>query len=143
MLSPENRAIVLRHVAAETEHRMEQTLATLTPDCVFDDRAFKRVWRGRDGARAYCRLWWEAFAIKPVTAERFTPAPDLLIVETRFCGRHDGPFLGVAPTGKTVDVPICIFVTFRDGLLSAERFYWNLGTHLEQIGVKPQAALAA
>ncbi len=143
MLSPVNREIVLRHVTAETEHRMDETLATLTPDCVFDDRAFGRVWHGREGARDYYRLWWDAFGIAPHTGARYAPREDLLIVETRFKGRHVGPFLGVAPTGRPVDVPMTIFVDFRDGLLSGERFYWNLGTLLEQIGVKMPVALPA
>ncbi len=143
MLSPENRDIVLRHVRAETEHRMEETLATLTPDCVFDDRAFGRVWHGREGARAYYRMWWDAFGIAPHTSERYAPAPDLLIVETNFKGRHVGPFLGTAPTGRPVDVPMTIFVSFKDGLLSGERFYWNLGTLLEQIGVAMPVGLPA
>ena len=89
-----------------------------------------------------------AFAI-PVPALGFAEsfhaeirAPeDLLIVETHFKGRHKGPFLGVAPTGREVDVPMTIFVTFADGLLSGERFYWNLGTLLEQIGVKMPVTL--
>ena len=141
MLSPENLEIVLRHVKAETEHRMEETLATLTPDCVFDDRAFGRVWHGREGARDYYRMWWDAFGIAPFTSARYAPQEDLLIVETRFKGRHKGPFLGVAPTGRDVDVPMTIFVTFADKLLSGERFYWNLGTLLEQIGVKMPVTL--
>jgi steroid delta-isomerase-like uncharacterized protein len=136
MLSKENLEIVLRHVKAETEHRMEETLATLTPDCLFDDRAFGRVWHGREGARDYYRLWWDAFGIAPHTGARYAPQEDLLIVETRFKGRHVGPFLGIAPTGNAVDVPMTIFVSFKDSLLSGEKFYWNLGTLLEQIGVK-------
>jgi steroid delta-isomerase-like uncharacterized protein len=136
MLSKENLEIVLRHVKAETEHRMEETLATLTPDCLFVDRAFGRVWHGREGARDYYRLWWDAFGIAPHTGARYAPQEDLLIVETRFKGRHVGPFLGIAPTGNAVDVPMTIFVSFKDGLLSGEKFYWNLGTLLEQIGVK-------
>lgn len=142
MLSPANLEIVLRHVKAETEHRMEETLATLTPDCVFDDRAFSRVWRGREGARDYYRMWWDAFGIAPHTSARYAPKDDLLIVETHFKGRHVGPFLGIAPTGREVDVPMTIFVSFKDGLLSGEKFYWNLGTLLEQIGVRMPVATA-
>jgi steroid delta-isomerase-like uncharacterized protein len=135
-LSPENREIVLRHVAAETEHRMEETLATLSEDCLFDDRALGRVWHGRAGAREYYRMWWDAFGIKPFTSQRYTPAEDLLIVETRFKGRHVGPFYGTPASGRDVDVPMVIFVTFRAGLLSGERFYWNMLTLLEQIGAE-------
>jgi hypothetical protein len=36
-----------------------------------------------------------------------------------------------------------IFVSFKDGLLSGEKFYWNLGTLLEQIGVKLPVAMSA
>src|SRR5438093_1033400 len=117
MLSPENADVLLRHVKAETAHRMEETLATLTEDCVFEDHAFGHVWHGREGARAYYRLWWDAFGITPHTTARHAPAPDLLIVETRFKGRHDGVFLGIGPTGRDVDVPMTIFVTMANGLM--------------------------
>lgn len=140
-LSAGNFAIVRRHVIAETEHRMDETLATLTPDCVFDDRALERVWHGRDGARDYYRLWWDAFGVTPHTGGRYAPNPDLLVVETHFKGTHRGPFLGIAPTGRPIDVPMTIYVSFRDGLLSGERFYWNLLTLLGQIGVPAPVAL--
>jgi steroid delta-isomerase-like uncharacterized protein len=143
MLTPANREILIRHVKAETEHKMEETLATLTPDCVFDDRALGRVWNGREGARAYYRIWWDAFGVAPHGSVRYEPSPDLLVVETRFKGRHEGPFLGVAPTGREIDVPITIFVSFAGGLMSGERFYWNLGTLLEQIGVALPVRLPA
>jgi steroid delta-isomerase-like uncharacterized protein len=143
MLTPENREVLLRHVKAETEHRMDETLATLTQDCVFEDHAFGKIWHGREGARDYYRLWWDAFGITPHTSARHVPTPDLMIVETRFKGRHKGAFLGVAPTGRAVDVPMTIFVTIKDGFMTGERFYWNLGTLLEQIGVKMPVALPA
>jgi steroid delta-isomerase-like uncharacterized protein len=141
MLSPENMEVLLRHVKAETEHRMEDTLATLTEDCVFEDLAFGKVWRGREGARDYYHLWWDAFGVTPHTSGHHVPNPDTLIVETRFKGRHKGTFLGVPPTGREVDVPMTIFVTMSKGLMTGERFYWNLGTLLEQIGVKLPVAL--
>ena len=143
MLTDANRECLLRHVKAETDHKMDETLATLTEDCVFEDHAFGKVWHGREGARDYYRLWWDAFGIKPYTSARHVPSPDLMIVETRFKGRHTGDFLGVKPTGRDVDVPMTIFVSMKDGLMTGERFYWNLGTLLEQIGVKMPVALPA
>ena len=135
MLSPANQAVVKRHVEAETAHRMDETLATLTEDCVFDDRALGRVWHGREGASEYYRMWWDAFGVTPHTAQRYAPSPDLLVVETRFKGTHDGSFLGVAPSRRAIDVPMVIFVDFRDGLLAGERFYWNVADLMAQVGV--------
>ena len=71
------------------------------------------------------------------------PAEDMLIVETRVVGTHKGPFLGVAPTGRPVDVPMAIFVSFADGLMSGERFYWNPADLMAQVGVEIPFALAA
>lgn len=143
MLTPEYQKVLIAHVEAETAHRMEDTLATLTQDCVFDDRALGRVWHGREGARDYYRMWWDGFAIRPEGSTRFTPADDMLIVETRFVGTHQGSFLGVAPTGRPVDVPMAIFVSFADGLMSGERFYWNPADLMAQVGVEIPFALAA
>ncbi len=143
MLTPEYQKILIAHVEAETAHRMEETLATLTQACVFDDRALGRVWHGREGARDYYRMWWDGFAIKPQGSARTTPAPDRLIVETRFVGTHIGRFLGVAPTGRSVDVAMAIFVSFADGLMSRERFYWNPADLMAQVGVEIPFALAA
>ncbi|MDH3232307.1 MAG: ester cyclase [Alphaproteobacteria bacterium] len=143
MLSPENQKILIAHVEAETAHRMDETLATLSEDCVFDDRALGRVWHGRAGARDYYRMWWDGFAIKPEGSSRFTPTPDQLIVETRFVGTHVGSFLGVAPTGRPVDVPMAIFVSFAGGFMTGERFYWNPADLMAQVGVEMPFALAA
>jgi steroid delta-isomerase-like uncharacterized protein len=143
MLTPEYQKVLIAHVEAETAHRMDDTLATLTEDCVCDDRALGRVWHGREGARDYYRMWWDGFAIKPEGSTRFTPSGDILIVETRFVGTHQGTFLGIAPTGKPVDVPMAIFVSFAGGLMSGERFYWNPADLMAQVGVEIPFALAA
>lgn len=143
MLSRENQDVVRRHVEAETYHRMDETLETLTEDCIFDDRALRRVWHGRAGARDYYRMWWDAFGIRPETGGRHAAGEDLLVVETDFIGTHVGTFLGVAPTGKEVSVPMAIFVTFDKGLLSGERFYWNPADLLSQIGVPTAYRLPA
>ncbi|MBI1728038.1 MAG: ester cyclase [Candidatus Rokubacteria bacterium] len=133
-LDPENAAAVRRHVAAETAFDMEGTLATLTENCVFEDVPTGEVYHGREGARAYYREWWDAFANVPSASRLYVPAADRLIVETRFIGTHRGRFRGAAPTGRPIDLPIAIFIGFRGGLLTGERFYYDRATLLAQIG---------
>ncbi|HEX2174219.1 MAG TPA: ester cyclase [Dehalococcoidia bacterium] len=136
MLSPENQAIVRRHLEAENQHRMEETLATLTEDCVFEDRALGRTYHGREGARAYYRLWWDAFGVTVMpSGARHVTTDGVLISEAGYRGAHRGEFLGIPPTGRDIELRFVVFVTFRDGLMSGERFYYDLTGLLRQLGV--------
>jgi len=63
MIRQEHLDLVGLHLAAENEHRLEDTLATLHPECVFEDVAMQRVYRGREGAREYYTAWWSAFEV--------------------------------------------------------------------------------
>ena len=43
-------AVVNRHLAAENEHRMEETLAALHPEYLFEDLPLEKTYHGRAGA---------------------------------------------------------------------------------------------
>jgi steroid delta-isomerase-like uncharacterized protein len=120
-------ALLDRHMRAENARRMEDTLATLTPDCVFEDLAIGRTFTGHVGAAEYYRLWWDAFQ-PTVTPERLYWSQDgSAAAQTRWRGYHDGEFLGIQPTNREIDVPVAIFVTFGEGdLMAGERFYYDL-----------------
>lgn len=133
-LDPAHAAVLERHVRAEMAFDMEATLTTLSPDCLFEDMPTGTVYRGRDGARAYYREWWDAFGNLPQGSRLYVPAGDCLIVETRFVGTHRGPFQGVPASGRPIDLPLVIVVGFRDGLMSGERFYYDRATLMAQIG---------
>jgi len=133
-LDPANAAVLQRHVSAETVFDMEGTLATLTEDCVFEDVPTGEIYRGREGVRSYYREWWEAFGNVPSSSRLYVPAGDRLIVETRFVGTHRGSYRNTAPTGRSIDLPVAIFISFRDGLMAGERFYYDRATLFAQIG---------
>lgn len=140
-MDPEMRkqreALIRRHVEAENAHRMEDTVATFHPDCVFEDVALQRVYRGHAGVREYYRMWWDGLriVITPGAGDRRMWTDDgTYVAETRFTGVHAGPFLGIPPTGRTVSFRFAVFVPFRDGLMAGERFYYDLNGLLEQLG---------
>lgn len=49
---------------------------------------------------------------------------------------------GVEPTGRSIRFPFTVYVRFKDGLLSGERFFYDLNMIMAQLG-QPSAALAA
>lgn len=132
-ISAEYTEVLHRHLAAETVFDMDGTLATLTDDCLFEDMATGETKRGRDGVRSYYHEWWTAFGIIPEDIRSYNVREDFLIVETRFVGKHQGSYRGLAATGNRIDLPVAIFISLRDGLMSGERFYYDRATLLSQI----------
>lgn len=128
--------LLQRHLAAENNHDLEATLATLTEDTVFVDLALGMTWTGHSGAAAHYRMWWDAFDTE-VAGERLHLADTSAAAETIWKGVHVGPFCGIAPTGRAIELPVVVIVEFRDGLLAGERFYWDRATLAEQLGVDP------
>lgn len=129
--------LLQNHIEAENAHRMEATLATLHPDCRFEDVATGQIFNGRAGAEAYYRQWWDAFGVTVAPGpdrKRYWSEDGSYIAEARFRGRHSGDFLGLPPTGRPIDFRFVVIIDFRDGLMAGERFYYDLGGLLRQIG---------
>ena len=127
--------LVSTHLEAENDHRLEDTLATLHEECVFEDRALGQIFHGRKGAGEYYTMWWNAFDLVVRGERRHWTAEPSLIAETHYLGTHVGEFLGIPPTGKPINFPVAVIITFRDGLMAGERFYYDLSTLLRQLGV--------
>ncbi|MBI5717786.1 MAG: ester cyclase [Burkholderiales bacterium] len=134
------RDLLAAHVEAENAHDMGATLATLHPDCVFEDVALGRTYRGHAGAEAYYRSWWDAFGLRFARGDEgaghFT-RDGAFIAEGRFQGRHVGEFLSLAATGREVNFRFVVVVGFRDGLMAGERFFYDSATLLGQLGALP------
>jgi carboxymethylenebutenolidase len=48
---------------------------------------------------------------------------------------------GIAPTGRTVEVPLVAIVQFRDGKVAHEHIYWDQASVLVQVGLLDPAGL--
>jgi steroid delta-isomerase-like uncharacterized protein len=129
-----NEARLRAHLAAEGQHDIEATLATLHPDCVFVDEPLGLRFEGREGAREHYEMWWSAFGNTLDGGDLHWPSDDLAIGDAAFVGRHVGTFAGIPPTGEALRLPFVVFVRFRDGLLAGERFVYDLNGLLRQLG---------
>src|SRR6476620_9111729 len=129
-----NKECVARHLAAENAQDMEGTLATLHPDCVFEDLPLNKTYHGIDGARQYYKELWSAFDVTVVSRQRHWSTEGNLIAETTFVGPQRSEFLGVPARGQVIRLPLVVIVTFRDRLMAGERFYYDLVDLMRQIG---------
>jgi steroid delta-isomerase-like uncharacterized protein len=127
---------------AENAHRMEETLGTLTPECLFEDVALGRDFRRHAGAREYHQTWWDTISTIAHPERVYYTDQAFAVAEVRFRRTHTGSFRGIESAGRAVDLPPAIFVSFREGLIAGERMYWDVATLLRQLGVRSLPATA-
>ena len=105
---------------------------------------------GGTGAAALSRFYAEHFIPKMPKDTTLTPlsrtvGADRVVDEMIFSFTHneeiDWMLPGVAPTGKTVSVPLVAIVAFRGNRLYHEHIYWDQASVLVQIGLLPAQGL--
>lgn len=77
-----------------------------------------------------------AFPDLELVVERVHHADDAVIVEGRSVGTHRGEFMGVAGTGRRMDVRACVVYRFDGDRLTNETVYFDLATQLRQLGLE-------
>ena len=145
-MNPDLLALIRRHLQAENDHDLPGTLATLHPECRFDDFATGQSWFGHEGAAAHYRQWWTTFDVEVRRGEGQRPYTDrrrLLHRRGDLAWPSVGRFLGIEPSGRTIVQPFMVVLSFRDGLMLGERFHYDLASLVRQIGADPIPALAA
>jgi steroid delta-isomerase-like uncharacterized protein len=127
---------VLAHLEAENQHDIAATLAT------FKSGAARTELPGEvaDGHDAVAETYRELFTAFPDM--RFDVEPgslchhdDRVIVETRVLGTHLGPYRGLPPTGRSVELPLVAIFRFEGADLVCERGYFDRIALLIQLGV--------
>jgi predicted ester cyclase len=72
---------------------------------------------GREDLRAYVDRFREGIADLRVSADDDVAELDTVVLRLELRGRHEGPVLGVDPTGREVTVPAVAFVRVQYGRL--------------------------
>ncbi len=86
----------------------------LAPDFTHDDEA-----RGRAGQRAAVAAFLEAFSDLRNEILLILAEGDLVAAHQRWTGTHDGPFAGIAPTGRRVEFTSTAVLRIEGGLIAA------------------------
>jgi steroid delta-isomerase-like uncharacterized protein len=92
------------------------------------------------GAEALKQIWAALFAIYPdirLTVEDVIGEGDKVVTRTTVTGTHQGEFMGVAPTGKTVTYNEMFMFRFADGRVAETWGVVDVFAQMKQIGVIP------
>ena len=88
---------------------------------------------GRDAVRdAIVWMHTQAFDARPEISTVVT-GDDQAALEAAFVGTHTGEYLGMAPTGRPVNVPYCVIYDLQDDKITALRGYMPMDLLAQQL----------
>jgi steroid delta-isomerase-like uncharacterized protein len=108
-------------------------LVHMAPDFVINLAEPPEPQHGREIWRQGFEMMKHAFPDLQADIEDIVAAQDKVAVRLRFRGTHSGEFLGVGPTGRTVEYVSHEFYRIADGLIAEEWICSDMATLLRQL----------
>ncbi len=78
---------------------------------------------GRDGLTAHVKGFRKNISALHTSVHQIVAATDEVMAHWSFSGTHDGPWLGVAATGRPIRGTVFSFFSLRDGRISRYRLW--------------------
>lgn len=129
-------AIVEEHVRSENRHDLGAVMATFGRDARYDDEPWNDHRVGRNGVEAYYAELLRAVPDLSIEVHERHVASESVVLEVTIRGTHCGPWRGLPPTGRRVELPLCGVYTFDgEDRLAGERIYYDRGAVLRQLGL--------
>ena len=98
----------LRHSIAEDRRDIDGLIATLAPACVYEIVGAGLRWSGHAGARAFYTELFAAFPDNRFALSDIVIGPQGVFESVVLEATHEGPFAGLAPTGRRVRLELAI-----------------------------------
>jgi len=95
----------------------------------------------KEGVLEFFELYRAAFPDLQFHVEDMLASGDKVVARARVTGTHEGEFMGVPPTGRSIDVQLIDIIRFGDDGLAHE--HWGVFDALammQQLGVVPEGA---
>ena len=93
---------------------------------------------GREAPKQLFTMFQAAFPDMRWTAEDVLPSGDKVVARARVTGTHQGEFMGIPPTGKSIDVQLIDIIRFGDDGLAHEHWgVFDQMTMMQQLGAVP------
>lgn len=130
------RRLWIRHSLAEDRRDIPGLLATLAENCVYELVPTGQRWVGHEGARQFYHTLLGAFPDVKFALQDIVIGPQGVIEVARLTGTHQGPWAGLAPTGRRVDCTVIIYFPWDPnvGKFAGEKVYFDRAVLEEQLG---------
>jgi steroid delta-isomerase-like uncharacterized protein len=135
----ENKDIVRRAIdTVGNEGKTEIAAEFFTEDYVRHDAGIPEVPRGPEGFVQASGMFREAFPDAVIRIDEMVAEGDLVTFRAVESGTHEGPFMGLEPTGKRVEFSGNAMHRVADGKIAETWATWDMLGLLRQLGVEPK-----
>jgi steroid delta-isomerase-like uncharacterized protein len=124
-----------RYAAAKNRHDVDAILALCDESCYYESVGIEGRVQGKDALGKFYSALFGALPDYYGDFDGRAVSGDTVVVWGRFGGTMLGEYLGNAPTGRRIEVPVAFVCTFRDGLLTSDTGYFDVRTFSEQAGL--------
>jgi len=115
----------IRHSLAEDRRDIDGLISTLAPDCVYEIVGSGLRWDGHAGARAFYTELFAAFPDNRFALRDIVIGPQGVFEAVVLDATHEGPFAGLAPTGRPARLELAILFPWNPSakLFSGEQIF--------------------
>jgi predicted ester cyclase len=119
------RRLWQRHSIAEDRRDIGGLISTLAPDCVYEIVGTGLRWEGHEGARAFYAELFAAFPDNRFALTDIVIGPQGVFEAVVLEATHQGPFAGLAPSGRHVRLELAILFPWDPAakLFSGEQIF--------------------
>ena len=93
----------------------------------------------KEGVKAFFRMYRAGFPDMRMDAQDVLVCGDKVVARTRGTGTHSGDFMGMPPTGRSIDVELIDIIRFGDDGLAHEHWgVFDAMKMMQQLGAIPE-----
>jgi steroid delta-isomerase-like uncharacterized protein len=123
-------------------HDVEAVLANWHPEGI-QDWVPLGIYRGHDEIRQLFRELFSAMPDMEMTIEAVTSGERRSAIQWRSRGTHTGAFMGIAPTGRTLEMRGVDVMEVEDGLVVKNTVYYDGAAQARALGMMPSQGSGA
>ena len=141
-MSIEQNKAVFRQIVEEIFNQGNISLfdELVAPDFIEHEELPPGIPVGREGAKVLFTQLRSAFPDFKAEIEDLIAEGDRVVVRMKWTGTHEGEFMGIPPTGRSISIEVIDIVRFEGGKFVE---HWgimdNMGM-MQQLGVVPEPA---
>ena len=143
MTGEDNKSFMRHFIEEAINRKSPDALDAMVAEDFIEHVPFPGQGPGREGLRQALRLFHDAFPDMHWAVEEQVAEGEKVVTRFTWAGTHRGEFLGIAPTGRRVEVWGVVIDVVRGGRFAESRIIMDTLGLMQQLGAVPNAGTAS